>query len=623
MPIHFQFSIFNYLYMKHVGIFCILLLVSMGTFGQSANVDSLVNILETQNLSAEKKLDLYKDISQKYMQNDLEKFKKYTALGLELAVKERNKKMQAAFNANTGVFYSYKASYDTALVYMEKALELAKETKNENLEAKLYVNMALNYSMKGDFSKEIEYDLKALPIFEKIGDDKSFITLLVNLGTTYRSLYDEERALYYIDRANKLAEETGYSHGKILVYYAYAGIYYNQKEFEKALEYYLKSIEICKKENNKHFEILCAQSIATVYLEYLKDYRKAEEYANESLQQAIEFGDPFRIRGSLRILAQIRLIQKRYKDCENLATEAWEIDSTDIDTSPDLASMIAISNIHLNNKEKAEHFFHMYIDLNGEKSKKSLQETLIGMEVKYETEKKEMKIASLEKEKQLYIWLGITGILLAIALGVVLRQKMKSIRKEKQLIATRSVLDGEMGERTRLARDLHDRLSGNLSAVKIGLNNQTESLQNVCNKLDSCIEEIRRVAHNLMPASLQFGMKVALEDFAAQFPNVHFHFFGEEHRIEERKEFVIYCCANELVNNSLRHSGAKNINLQLVQDEKHVTLTVQDDGSGFNEKSVAQGIGLKNIRDRVSSCDGKIDIVTSPGKGTETIIEIK
>ena len=244
------------------------------------------------------------------------------------------------------------------------------------------------------------------------------------------------------------------------------------------------------------------------------------------------------------------------------------------------------------------------------------------MEIKYETEKKEIRITSLEKERQLYVWLGVAGILFAMALGIVFWQKNKNMRKEKQLIATRSVLDGEMSERTRLARDLHDRLSGNLSAVKIGLNNN-EPQQSISNKLDKCIEEIRNVAHNLMPKSLQYGLKTALEDFAAQFPNVHFHFFGKEGNIEERTAFVAYCCANEMVNNSLWHSGAKNINLQMVQDKKLVSLTVQDDGCGCDEKMTSKGIGLKNIYDRVTSSNGKIDIVTSPSKGTEIIIELK
>jgi signal transduction histidine kinase len=244
------------------------------------------------------------------------------------------------------------------------------------------------------------------------------------------------------------------------------------------------------------------------------------------------------------------------------------------------------------------------------------------MEVKYETEKKEMRIASLEKERQLYVWLGVAGGLLVFALLIVLWLTLRNARKERLLIATRSVIDGEMKERTRLAHDLHDRLSGNLSAVKIELGSQTESLQNVCDKLDKCIKAVREVAHDIMPPSLQFGLKVALEDFTAQFPAVRFHFFGKENRLEKRIEFAVYCCANELTTNSIRHSGAGNINVQLVQGEKHIALTVQDDGCGFDEKTVAKGLGLQSIRDRVASCNGKMDIFSSPGKGTETVIEI-
>ena len=125
-----------------------------------------------------------------------------------------------------------------------------------------------------------------------------------------------------------------------------------------------------------------------------------------------------------------------------------------------------------------------------------------------------------------------------------------------------------------------------------------------------------------MPASLQYGVKVALEDFSAQFPNVHFHFFGLNNRFEERSEFVIYCCASELVGNSLKHSEADTINLQLVQDDKHITLTVQDNGKGYDVNTIKKGLGLNNIYDRVASCNGKIDVVSSPTKGTETTIEL-
>ena len=87
----------------------------------------------------------------------------------------------------------------------------------------------------------------------------------------------------------------------------------------------------------------------------------------------------------------------------------------------------------------------------------------------------------------------------------------------------------------------------------------------------------------------------------------------------------MYCCTRELVNNALKHSGASNINLQLVlvQSKKYVTLTVQDDGCGFDEKNVQKGYGIDNICNRVTTCRGKLDITSAQGKGTETVIELK
>jgi tetratricopeptide (TPR) repeat protein len=451
---------------------------------QTQNVDSLINVLNTQELKPDTQLLIYSKVCQQYILNDKERFKIYTDKGLELAQKEKNKKMLGVFNGYLGLFYYYQTSYDTAFTYLEKALESAIETGDRNFEANLYVNIALIYSMKGDFATEIEYDLKALSIYEKNDDKKNFVTLLVNIGTTYRSLREHSRALSYFDRAKKIADEIDFAHGKLLVAYAYASVYYDKGEYEKGLEYFLKSAEISKAENNKHFEILCLQSLATLYTEEssFKDIKKAEEYADESLQIANEFGDPFRVRGSLRALAYIYLDQKHYKDCLNLATQAWEIDSIDIDTSYDLAWMLTIANIHLGNKEKAEYFLHRYTDINGEKAKQNLQETLIGLEVKYETEKKESRITALEKERTLYIWLGIAGfaiLLLAFALlffrhrlnvqrRKLAEQQVKQLEQEKQIVAVQSVLEGETEERKRVAGELHDSLGAMLSVVKIG-----------------------------------------------------------------------------------------------------------------------------------------------------------
>jgi signal transduction histidine kinase len=245
------------------------------------------------------------------------------------------------------------------------------------------------------------------------------------------------------------------------------------------------------------------------------------------------------------------------------------------------------------------------------------------MTVKYETVQKEMRISDLERQKVLSVSIGIFGILLAIAMGIIFRQKIKNTKKGKQLIAVNAVFEGEKKERERFTRDLHDGLGGMLSAVKIGLN-AMEDQQIIRDKLDDCIELIRCLARGVMPASLlRYGMKAALEDYCRSFSNVHFHFFGENKRIDEKIELVIYYSAYELVNNSVKHSGARNINVQLIQEYNRVSLAIMDDGCGFDKESSKQGSGLKNIRDRVIAFNGKMNMITSPDEGTETTIELK
>src|SRR5690606_25718707 len=93
-----------------------------------------------------------------------------------------------------------------------------------------------------------------------------------------------------------------------------------------------------------------------------------------------------------------------------------------------------------------------------------------------ETEKKELKIAALKQENGLILYLGIAaGALFFLTMMLLIYrhrlncQKLLRLEKEKQLVATQSVLEGENAERTRLARDLHDGLGGMLSVVRFNL----------------------------------------------------------------------------------------------------------------------------------------------------------
>jgi Signal transduction histidine kinase len=618
--------------MKKTILIILTLFSVINAIAQTGNVDSLINILETNKLSPKEQLDLYLNISNEYFAAfNSEKNILFAQKGLGLAEKEKNKFMISRFNEYIGFGYSDKASNDTAMVYFEKALAAAIDAKNDEQTASINISIAMLYANQGKYNSALEYYLEVLPIAEKLESNQKNMIILFNIGAIHSILYNYDRAIYYLEQVIAMAEksEDFRLYYKRNTFYELGKIYKDRNEFDLALKYAQESLEISRSMKHKVYEAMNLQLLAQIYSgKEPKDYDLALQYAEESARISEESGYKAIIIASWNILSNIYREEELFEESEKFAYKVWEIDSLSLETvsnqvTTNILYNLSFSNIFLGNSKKAAYFLKKHHAAMVQYSDKSLHNSLADMEIKYETEKKDLQIFSLKKERKLYIWLGVAGLLFAAVLGCVLWQTVRSARREKQLIATRSVLDGEMGERARLAKDLHDRLSGNLSAVKIGLSDNREALQTVCDKLDYCIEEVRRVAHNLMPSSLQFGLKIALEDFVAQFPNIKVHFFGKEERLEERVEFIVYCCANELITNAVRHSGAENINVQLVQNEKYISFSIQDDGCGFDEKSVVKGLGLKSIYDRVASCGGRIDIVSSPGKGSETTIELK
>lgn len=623
-------------------IFLLILVTGFSFIQAQTDVDSLEQRLISKTLTADEQMEIYRQLCYNYSYNDLEKHRKCANIGLQLAIKERNNLMLARFNEYIAINFHLRNNYDTADIYYKKALFLAIDLKNRSLEAEIYNNLAILYGNKNDIITELEYYKKAIYVEEKYGKIKeTLIVSYYNLGVILKDIHNYQEALNYFEKALALANEIDYNNGKSIANYGIGAIYCEWKMFDKAEKYLLEGYYLSKNENNIEFTIQNASYLAFLYLDGLNDYNQAEIYANECLELAENYKSKESLLSAWSIISQVYLYQGLAKKAETIALQAWALDSVYNNTLPKLAMIITMANIQMENREKAEMFLNKYIELNDEYRDKNMQETLLGLEVKYETEKKELRISSLEKEKQLYIWLSIAGgVVLLLAFGVLFYRhrlnihKMKQLEQEKQLIATQSILDGETAERSRLARDLHDGLGGMLSVVKLNLKEMrnysildgqdVDRFSNALGMLDQSITELRRVAHHMMPESLmRYGLKISIEDFCRAIPNAHFQYYGSEKRLDDRLEVILYRCAYELVNNAVKYSEATVINVQLMIDNGLVSITVQDNGIGFDPDKVASGSGLDNIRTRVSAYNGKMTIHSSLGNGTEVSVEIE
>jgi signal transduction histidine kinase len=310
--------------------------------------------------------------------------------------------------------------------------------------------------------------------------------------------------------------------------------------------------------------------------------------------------------------------------------------------------MLKRSAIWLNLPEEAIHYSQEQIRMKEADLNKDWAQKIAEVDTKYNTEKKELEITALKNEKKTNTIL-IVSLLAILAAGagtayslyknlkqrqLLSAQRIKELEQERQITATQSVLEGETTERARLSRDLHDGLGGMLSVAKLKISTMkgnltipeeiVSSLNSAMELIDSSIKELRRVAHNLMPESLmKYGLNAALADFCHSTDKVTYHFFGNDRRSDEKTEIATYRIVNELVNNSLRHSEAENINVQLLIDDTRIHVIVEDDGKGFDMETAEAkgGNGLKNIRSRVTSLGGKLEFITGLGKGTEVNVE--
>jgi len=154
--------------------------------------------------------------------------------------------------------------------------------------------------------------------------------------------------------------------------------------------------------------------------------------------------------------------------------------------------------------------------------------------------------------------------------------------------------------------------------------NDVERFDKALGLLDDSVQEMRRVAHHLMPDSLsRFGLKPALSDFCGNYPIINFNYYGDESRLDPNLEVMIYRSIHELVNNALKYSGATQIMVQIMQEPNRIAFTIQDDGCGFDPSAETKGIGLQNIRNRITSFGGSIQIDSKTGEGTEVNGELK
>lgn len=194
-------------------------------------------------------------------------------------------------------------------------------------------------------------------------------------------------------------------------------------------------------------------------------------------------------------------------------------------------------------------------------------------------------------------------------------------------------------ERKRIASDLHDSLGSLLSSVRLRFNGLQETFtKNVPEKavkfndtlslLDDSIQELRKIAHNMLPVSLsRFGLKSALHTFIQHINlseqlDVDLQMLGLEERLPESIEVVVYRICQELVQNVIKHARASRMQIQIIHHHDSLNIIVADNGKGMDTKHITPGFGFETIRSKVALYNGTFEIDSQPERGSMVLVDL-
>lgn len=229
-------------------------------------------------------------------------------------------------------------------------------------------------------------------------------------------------------------------------------------------------------------------------------------------------------------------------------------------------------------------------------------------------------------------------LLLAPALWLlVVRPLQRLFEARGQLLA--QLFNAQEEERARIARDMHDELGQQLTAIMIGLRNvqeaatleQSRERALVVSRIGAdALDSVRAIARGLRPVVLEdLGLLPAVERLCEEFRTVHDveveldSTIPADRRFEPAVEICVYRLLQESLTNAARHSGARRVRVELRATKAAVGLMVSDDGRGFNPSVVKKNSsGLQGMRERVGLLDGEVKIESTQGGGTRVVAAI-
>ncbi|NNL82276.1 MAG: sensor histidine kinase [Winogradskyella sp.] len=498
-----------------------------------------------------------------------------------------------------GALYYRVSNYENSQLYYFKSLKIEEERGNDLGIAVNLEKIGEIYLLTRDLDKATSNFLQAIDIYKALGNEKGIIFNLTNLGASYQKSGKIEDALKLYKDGLARAEKIDLKRSQSILLGNIGSSNRSIGNYQESLDYLFRALDLKMELKRYGSAAHSCSDIAETYMK-LGDLANAKIYAEKAVKLA-KNENLNEEKFAYYLLSQINYKLGAYENAY--------VNYNEFNRLRD--SLFAIQKISRMNE----------------------------MQIRYETEKREMMITAQQRDIELlnekarvknqYIVISALSAFLIFGLVLSVRSRNRAKeQKEMQDDFSRKLLIGQEEERNRIAKDLHDSVGQQLTLIKRTAQNENHS--ELVELTSNTLDEVRSISQGLYPSILkQLGLTASIEQLILQYDEQTDIFFTSniddiDQYFDESASLNFYRFLQEALSNIVKHSKATEVTIHIKAEKSAISFKLSDNGVGFDterEKN-KNSLGLKTLAERIKILKSQLQINSKANKGTSITVQI-
>lgn len=608
-------------------------------------------IMDKKNDSIQR-LNLCKVAIRYFNLNEMDKFHEISKILLRKSIASNDSLKIALAYSNIGEYYMGGiGNADSSFAYYKKAERLYRKLNDKINLASTYINIAILQNKINDYIGSEHSAIKALEELKGTPEKYKVYEAYNIIAITAYAQNDYERCLEYHNKALQIANSNELPkefHSIAGTFNNIGTVFHEKKEYRKAIEYYEKGL--------KEADLFVDKP--TAYALLLDNLAYSKFYINDYSDLPALYYKSLKIRDSLSlysgaILTRIRLSEFYFKVNDTAKAKKYAEEAVNLsrESKLDESLLFSLNQAAAVDDKKASDYREEYIKLSDSirLEERKIQNKFARIE--FETDEIVFEKDKAIGQKWTILWIAISGFLSGVLFYAYRMQKSK--QRELVLLQSQQKADEEIyqlileqqqkfdegreKEKKRIAKELHDGIMNRLASIRFNLfvlENRTDpdTIRHCIGQIEQIQEvekEVKNIAHDLSHDTFspkkdyeELLKSLALEvaNAASLKINSRFSKLIKWETINAVVKMHIYRILQESLHNIKKHAAAKEVSVNIVQENQMLHIEIKDDGVGFDTRDHSTGLGIGNIRSRAEEMNGSSEILSS---NAGTIVRIK